>query len=662
MQRKTAAIHAAISLLVGSLFPISAMAAPTETIATNDATAATRDANADVLKRLPFANRQDFEDAQRGWVGSLDSGEIRNADGRVVWNLDAYAFLRDDASPASVNPSLWRQAQLNLKHGLFKVTDHIYQVRGFDLSNMTIVEGDSGLIVIDPLLTAETARAAIDVYYKYRPKKPIVAVIYSHSHVDHFGGVKGVVSQDDVKSGKVKIYAPEGFMEEAISENIFAGNAMSRRAQYMYGALLPKGPQGQVDAGLGKTVSLGTITLIPPTDLIGKTGETRTIDGVRIEFQMAPGSEAPAEMLMYFPQWRALCAAEDATHNLHNLYTIRGAQVRDANQWWRALDETIDRYGNRTDVIFAQHHWPKWGQQNITGFLSRQRDAYKFIHDQTLRLANQGYTMTEVGERVKLPPSLASQWDLRDYYGTVNHNAKAVYQRYLGWYSGDPADLHPLPPEESAQRYVQYMGGADKILAQASKSYAQGDYRWVAQVVKHVVYADPSNQAARKLEADALEQLGYQTEAASWRSAYLVGAYELRNGVPKLQSTQTASPDMIGAMTDTMFLDFLAVRLNGERATGHDLKFNWVQPDTGKRYALSVENGVFLYKPERQFDDAGATLTMPRSALIGSLLGQTTLPAELSAGRAKVDGDPAVLKSWMGMLDKFDPQFNIVTP
>ncbi|ABF12274.1 linear primary-alkylsulfatase [Cupriavidus metallidurans] len=662
MQCKTAAFHAAISVLVGSLFPMSAMAAPTESIATNDATAATRDANADVLKRLPFANRQDFEDAQRGWVGSLDSGEIRNADGRVVWNLDAYAFLRDDASPASVNPSLWRQAQLNLKHGLFKVTDRIYQVRGFDLSNMTIVEGDSGLIVIDPLLTAETARAAIDVYYKYRPKKPIVAVIYSHSHVDHFGGVKGVVSQDDVKSGKVKIYAPEGFMEEAISENIFAGNAMSRRAQYMYGALLPKGPQGQVDAGLGKTVSLGTITLIPPTDLIGKTGETRTIDGVRIEFQMAPGSEAPAEMLMYFPQWRALCAAEDATHNLHNLYTIRGAQVRDANQWWRALDETIDRYGNRTDVIFAQHHWPKWGQQSITGFLSRQRDAYKFIHDQTLRLANQGYTMTEVGERVKLPPSLASQWDLRDYYGTVNHNAKAVYQRYLGWYSGDPADLHPLPPEESAQRYVQYMGGADKILAQASKSYAQGDYRWVAQVVKHVVYADPSNLAARKLEADALEQLGYQTEAASWRSAYLVGAYELRNGVPKLQGTQTASPDMIGAMTDTMFLDFLAVRLNGERAAGHDLKFNWVQPDTGKRYALSVENGVFLYKPERQFDDAGATLTMPRSALIGSLLGQTTLPAELSAGRAKVDGDPAVLKSWMGMLDKFDPQFNIVTP
>jgi len=659
MHRKSAALVAAVFLLLGNAF---AADAPVTPIAPGNATAATRDANAEVLKRLPFANRQDFEDAQRGWVGTLDSGEIRNAQGRVVWNLDAYAFLRDDTAPATVNPSLWRQAQLNLRHGLFKVTDRIYQVRGFDLSNMTIIEGDTGLIVIDPLLTAETARAALDVYYKYRPKKPIVAVIYSHSHVDHFGGVRGVVNEDDVKAGKVKIFAPEGFMEEAVSENVYAGNAMSRRAQYMYGALLAKGPRGQVDAGLGKTVSLGTITLIPPTDLIGKTGETRTIDGVQVEFQMAPGTEAPAEMLMYFPQWKALCAAEDATHNLHNLYTIRGAQVRDANQWWRALDETADRYGKRTEVLFAQHHWPTWGQQNINAFLSRQRDAYKYIHDQSLRLANQGYTMTEIGEMVKLPPSLANQWDLRDYYGTVNHNAKAVYQRYLGWYSGDPADLHPLPPEESAKRYVQFMGGADKVLEQARQSYAQGDYRWVAQVVKHVVFADPSNEAARKLEAVALEQLGYQTEAASWRSAYLVGAYELRNGVPKAQATQTVSADMVRAMTDTMFLDYLSVRLNGERAAGHDLKINWVMPDTGKRYALSVENGVFLYRPGRQDDDAKVTLTMPRACLIGALLGQTTLPAEVQAGRAKVEGDPAVLRAWLGMLDKFDPQFDIVTP
>ncbi|CAG2151195.1 alkyl/aryl-sulfatase [Cupriavidus numazuensis] len=667
MLRKSAALGAALFVMsVMSAIPAFTLSATNafaaEPSQPGDATAATRQANADVLGRLPFANRQDFEDARRGFIGTIDSGEIRDASGRVIWNLDAYAFLKDDAAPASVNPSLWRQAQLNLNHGLFQVTDHIYQVRGFDLSNMTIVEGNTGVILIDPLLTAETARAALDLYYKHRPKKPVVAVIYTHSHVDHFGGVKGVISEDDVKAGRVKILAPEGFMEEAVSENIYAGNAMSRRAQYMYGPLLPKGVRGQVDAGLGKTVSLGTVTLIPPTDLIQKSGETRTIDGVQMEFQMAPGSEAPSEMLLYFPQWKALCAAEDATHNLHNLYTIRGAQVRDANQWWRALDETADRFGNRTEVIFAQHHWPKWGQREITAFLAKQRDGYKYIHDQSLRLANQGYTMTEIAEMVKLPPSLASQWDLRDYYGTVNHNAKAIYQRYLGWYSGNPADLHPLPPEQSAQRYVQFMGGADKVLEQARKSYAQGDYRWVAEVVKHVVFADPSNQAARRLEADALEQMGYQAESAAWRSAYLMGAYELRNGVPQTASTQTASPDMVRAMSDTMFLDFLAVRVNSDRAAGKQVKINWIQPDTGKRYALSVDNSVFMYRAERQHPDAQVTLTAPRAVLIGTLLGQTTLQAAVGAGQAKVDGDAAALQTLFGMLDKFDPKFEIVAP
>lgn len=653
MFRKSAAMSAVAALMFGH-----ALAAP----APGDATTATQAANAGVLQQLPFADRQDYEDAQRGWIGTLDSGEIRNAQGRVVWDLNSYAFLADQTAPATVNPSLWRQAQLNLKHGLFQVTDRIYQVRGFDLSNMTLIEGDTGLIVIDPLLTSETAHAALEVYYRHRPRKPVVAVIYTHSHVDHFGGVKGVVDEADVKAGRVRILAPEGFMEEAVSENIYAGNAMSRRAQYMYGALLPKGPRGQVDAGLGKTVSLGTITLIAPTDLVAKSGETRTIDGVRMEFQMAPGSEAPAEMLIYFPQWKALCAAEDATHNLHNLYTIRGAQVRDANQWWRALDETADRFGARTDVLFAQHHWPKWGQQNISAFLSRQRDGYKFIHDQSLRLANQGYTMTEIAERLQLPPTLAGQWDLRSYYGTVNHNAKAVYQRYLGWYSGNPADLHPLPPEEAAQRYVRFMGGADKVLAQARQSYAQGDYRWVAEVVKHVVFADPANQAARNLEADALEQLGYQAESASWRSAYLMGAYELRNGVSRAQATQTSSPDMVRAMTDTMLLDLLALRLNSDRSMGHDMRINWVQPDTGKQYALSVENSVFLYKAGRQHANAQVTLTAPRAVLIGTLLGQTTLPAAVQAGQAKIDGDPAALQAWLGMLDQFDPRFDLVTP
>lgn len=654
MLRNSAAIGAAIALAFGHA--IAATSAP------GDATKATQSANASVLQQLPFADRQDYEDAQRGWIGTLDAGEIRNAQGRVVWDLNSYAFLSEQNAPATVNPSLWRQAQLNLKHGLFQVTDRIYQVRGFDLSNMTVIEGDTGIIVIDPLLTAETARAALDLYYKHRPRKPVVAVIYTHSHVDHFGGVKGVVDEADVKAGRVRVLAPEGFMEEAVSENIYAGNAMSRRAQYMYGALLPKGPRGQVDAGLGKTVSLGTITLIAPTELIGKTGETRTIDGVKMEFQMAPGSEAPAEMLVYFPQWKALCAAEDATHNLHNLYTIRGAQVRDANQWWRALDETADRFGGRTEVLFAQHHWPKWGQQNIAGFLSRQRDGYKYIHDQSLRLANQGYTMAEIAERLKMPASLAGQWDLRGYYGTVNHNAKAVYQRYLGWYSGNPADLHPLPPEDAAQRYVKFMGGADKVLAQARQSYAQGDYRWVAEVVKHVVFADPSNREARNLEADALEQLGYQAESASWRSAYLMGAQELRNGVDKTPGTQTASPDMVRAMTDTMFMDLLAVRLNSDRAAGRDVRINWVQPDTGKQYALTVENSVFLYREGRQHANAQATLTAPRGVLVGTLLGQTTLQAAMQAGQARIDGDPAALQAWLGMLDQFDPKFDIVTP
>jgi alkyl sulfatase BDS1-like metallo-beta-lactamase superfamily hydrolase len=659
--RRLAAMSAA--LIVSLACAQTAQAGMPPAVATaNAASDPTREANARVLARLPFANRQDFDDASRGWLGTLDSGQIRDARGRVVWDLNAYPFLKDETAPASVNPSLWRLARLNLHHGLFQVSERIYQVRGFDLANMTLIEGDTGVIVIDPLLTVETARAALDLYYTHRPKKPVVAVIYTHSHVDHFGGVKGVVSEDDVKAGRVGIFAPEGFLEEAVGENIYAGNAMSRRAQYMYGALLPKGSRGQVDAGLGKTIPVGTVTLIAPTELIAKTGETRTIDGVQVEFQMAPGTEAPAEMLMYFPQWKALCAAEDATHVLHNIYTIRGAQVRDANRWWRALDETVDRFGHRTEILFAQHHWPKWGQQNIVGFLEDQRDAYKYIHDQSLRLANQGYNAAEIGEQLTLPPPLNSKWDLREYYGTVSHNAKGVYQRYLGWYDGNPANLHPLPQQEAGVRYVSYMGGADKVLEQARISYAQGEYRWVAEVLKHVVFADPSNRAARLLQADALEQLGYQTEAATWRSAYLMGARELRGGTQKERGTQTVSPDLLNAMTDTMFLDFLGIRLNGERAVGKNLKVNWVQPDTGRRYALSVENAVFHYKAERQHAGAPVTLTIARQKLIGILLGQTTFAAEVDSGRARVEGDPGALQAWLGMLDTFDPQFEIVVP
>jgi len=624
------------------------------------ATAATQQANAAVAAQLPFTDRQDFDDAQRGWMGTSDKHEILGAQGKVVWDF-GYDFLKSDVAPATVNPSLWRQAQLNAKNGLFKVADRIYQVRGFDVSNMTIIEGDTGLIIIDPLLSEETAHAALELYYQHRPKKPVVAIIYSHTHADHFGGVEGIVSEADWKAGKVKLYAPDGFMKEVVSENIYAGNAMTRRSEYMFGVFLPKGEKGQVDTGLGKTLSLGTITLLPPTDEIKTTGETRTIDGVQVEFEMAPNTEAPAEMLMYFPQFKALCAAEDAIHTLHNFYTLRGAKTRDAAKWSSILDETLDRYGARSEVMFAQHQWPIWGHQRIQTFLANERDEYKFINDQSLRLINEGYTKTEIGEMIKLPPALAKQWYLRGYYGTVNHNAKAVYDYYMGWYNGNPADLYPLPPVETAQHYVKFMGGADNVIRQARESYAQGDYRWVAQVLKQVVYADSKNQAARDLEADALEQLGYQAEAGSWRNEFLVGAQELRNGPAVGTTTATTDPDTMRAMSDPMFLDYLAIRLNGERAAETKLAINWIQPDTGRRYGLSIENGVFLYKADFQYEKPDATLTISRNDLIEVLVQKKTLQQALAGGQAKLAGDPRALGTWLGLLDKFPQQFPIMT-
>lgn len=624
------------------------------------ATAATRAANQAVLAELPFADRQDYENAQRGWMGTLSDSIIRDAQGNEVWNTRSFAFLDQAQAPATVNPSLWRQAQLNMKNGLFKVTDRIYQIRGLDISNMTIIEGDTGLIVIDPLMTKETSQAALSLYYQHRPKKPVVAIIYSHSHADHFGGVQGIVSPADLASGKVKIYAPDGFMQAATSENIYAGNAMTRRAEYMFGYALPRDATGMVDSGIGKTLPLGTITLLPPTDIIKTTGETRTIDGVQVEFEMAPDTEAPAEMIMYFPQFKTLDIAEDAIHTMHNLYTLRGAKTRDASKWWRVLDESLDRYGDRSDILIGQHEWPTWGQDQIKQYLANQRDAYKYINDQSLRLINEGYTKTEIGEMVKLPPALAKQWYLRDYYGTVNHNAKAVYDYYMGWYDGNPADLYPLPPREAAQHYVQYMGGADNAIRQARVSYEHGDYRWVAEVMKQVVYADPHNKAARDLEADALEQLGYQAESGPWRNVFLTGAQELRNGVPPAAATASTDADTLRALSDDMFLDYLAIRLNGERAAGAHIALNWVQPDTGKRYALHVENGVFLYKADAQDPHADATLTVTRDGLVAVMTKKSTLQQELANGHAKLEGNPAALAEWFGLLDPFELQFPIV--
>jgi alkyl sulfatase BDS1-like metallo-beta-lactamase superfamily hydrolase len=559
--------------------PPAIVAAQETPIAPNQATTITAQINAALLEELPFADQQDFEDAQHGFIASLPEVVIQSDDGRTVWSLAPYAFLEQEEAPPSVNPSLWRMAQLNMNNGLFEVTDRIYQVRGFDLSNMTIIEGDTGLILIDPLSTVETSRAALDLYYQEFGEKPVVAVIYTHSHVDHYAGVKGVISEEDVAAGDVVVLAPDGFMEAAVSENVFAGNAMTRRSMYQYGMLLPRGATGQVDNGLGKANPLGAITLIAPTDTVVETGETRTIDGVEMEFMMVSGTEAPSEMTIYFPQFNALGAAEIACPLLHNILTLRGAQVRDAKLWATSLDNAIARYGDEMEVVFTQHNWPRWGNETVVEYLATQRDLYEFLNDQTLRLINHGYTGPEIAEMIELPDSLNQQWYTHGYYGTLNHNVKAIYQRYIGWYDGNPANLHALPAEPAAAKFVEYMGGADAIIARAREDYANGEYRWVAQVMSQVVFADPENEEARLLEADALEQLGYQAEAGTWRNWYLQGAWELRNGIPVSPGTGGSdSPDTLKAMSIPLFFDYWGVRLNAEKADGKRSSSTGISP------------------------------------------------------------------------------------
>lgn len=653
-QRLTA-VTVAVATLCMSHVAISQTAAPNK-----DATAITKQENAEVYKQLPFDNKQDFEDAQRGFIATIPNGVIKTDDGGISWSLNKYKFLEGQA-PDTVNPSLWRNAQLNMFNGLFKVTDHVYQVRGLDLANMTIVEGDDGIIVIDVLVTKEAARAALDLYYQHRPKKPVLAVIYTHSHADHYGGVKGVVDEADVKSGKVKILAPEGFLAEAVSENVFAGNAMGRRTLYQYGAFLPASPRGQVDAGLGKTTSFGSLGLIAPTDTISKTGETRTIGGVQFEFQMAPGTEAPSEMLIYMPQFKVLDTAEDTTHTLHNLYTLRGAQVRDASNWWKVLNEAIVRYGDKTDVVISQHQWPTWGQDQAVSYIAGTRDMFKYLHDQSLRLANEGYTMTEIGERIQLPDSIGKKWYNRGYYGSVNHDSKAVYQRYLGWYDSNPANLHPLPPEEESKEFVRYMGGADAVMTKARQDFEQGNYRWVATAMNKVVFADPENKAARNLEADALEQLGYQTENPTWRNEYLMGAYELRNGVPKVPGVNTVTPDAVAAMSPSLLLDYMGIRLNGPKADGKHTTINW-DLGNGEKYAIELRNSVLIYTRDATLPNADATLTMSKDGFASLLMGGQTLDKETQSGKAKVAGDSQKVTELFSMLDSFNPMFNIVTP
>ena len=649
------------SFLLAAAISMSTQAWAAE--APKPATDATKAANDALLQELPFNDKTSFELAHKGFIAPLPTEPIKGEKGNMIWDPAKYNFIKEgEAAPATTSPSLWRQSQLINISGLFEVTDGIYQVRNYDLSNMTIVEGKSGITIFDPLISSETAKAALDLYYAHRPKKPVVAVIYTHSHVDHYGGVRGVVDEKDVKAGKVKIYAPLGFLEHAVAENVMAGTAMSRRASYMYGNLLPPSETGQLGAGLGTTTSAGTVTLIPPTDIISKTGEKRVIDGLTYEFLYAPGSEAPAEMMYYIKEKKALNTAEDSTHTLHNTYSLRGAKIREPLPWSKYLNEALKMWGDDVQVMYAMHHWPIWGNKEVRDQLSSQRDMYRYINDETLRLANKGLTMTEIAEQVKLPKGIADRFSSRGYYGSLNHNVKATYVLYLGWFIGNPATLWELPPEEEAKRYVDMMGGADAVLKKAKEYYDKGDFRWVAEVVNHVVFADPNNQAAKNLQADALEQLGYQAESGPWRNFYLTGAQELRNGVQKLPTPDTASPDTVKAMDLDLFFDYLAMRLKGPEVADKHITLNFDFTDLKQKYTLEMVNGVLNHTEGAQAKDADATITLTRDTLNKLMLKQTTLKDAEGSGELKVQGDQGKLDELMSYMDNFDFWFNIVTP
>jgi alkyl sulfatase BDS1-like metallo-beta-lactamase superfamily hydrolase len=615
-----------------------------------------------VLEQLPFGDRQSFEDAARGFIATLDPLTIhREGSARPVYDLSGVGFL-DGPAPDTVNPSLWRQAQLNAQHhGLFEVTDGLYQVRSFDIANMTLIRGESGWVVVDPLTSTEASRAALALANDHLGERPVVAVIYTHSHVDHFGGALGVVDPDDALAGRVQVVAPEHFVDEALSENVLAGNAMGRRATYMYGNLLPPSPTGFVSTGLGAALSMGSTGFVPPNDIVRETGETRTLDGIEFEFQMTPGTEAPAEFVFYLPQFKALCMSEITSHHLHNVYTLRGAQVRDALAWSAQIQESIELFGDRLEIQFACHHWPTWGREAALKYLKSQRDLYKYIHDQTLRLANHGLTKEEIAEQIELPASLGQRFYNRGYYGSLHHDVCAVYVKYLGHFDGNPGTLHRHPPAAAGRRYVEFMGGPEAVLEKAAESFAEGDYRWVAEVVGHVVMSDPDNAAARTLLADALEQLGYQAESAVWRNFYLSGALELRRD-QRTETTFRASEGMVrGIPLDNVF-KAMAVRLNGPAAEGVSLSLNLKFQDVDRPYVLAIENSVLHGFADAERAEPTATLTMTSLDFKRLMFGLIDGPTLIEQGKLEIDGDAMALVQLAGLFDQFERRFPIVTP
>ncbi|QDK39194.1 alkyl/aryl-sulfatase [Bdellovibrio sp. NC01] len=645
-----------LSTAVITLLSVSTLANAADKLPEGTATSFTRKANDAVYQELNFNDKESFDDATKGLIATLPDGVIK----ATPYNYDtkAFEFTHGKKAPDTTNPSLWRQSQLTSLNGLFKVADKIYQIRGFDLANMTLIEGKNGWIIIDPLTSVETAAAGLKLANEKLGARKVSAVIYTHSHVDHFGGVMGVLTPQEVKDKKIPIIAPEGFMEEAVSENLYAGNAMNRRATYMYGVGLDNNPKGNLGTGLGSGLSVGTRSIAEPNKLITKTGEKMTIDGVDIVFQMAPGTEAPSEMIFYFPQMKALCLSEDATSTMHNLYTLRGAKVRSPLVWSNALTTTLQMFGKDAEVSFASHHWPRWTNAKITQHIKDQRDMYKFINDQTLRLANMGYDAEEIAEKIKLPDSLGKKFYNRGYYGSLNHDVKATYQLYLGFYNGNPATLHEHPRVEVAQRYVKAMGGSAKVLKIGREAFNSGDYRWAAEVVNHLVYAEPKNKDARMLQAAALEQMGFQAESGPWRDVYLMGAKELR------ENKATYAPPLVDptSLPLAMLMDYTALRMNPDKSKNKKMNFGVMNTDTKERMNVVVENSVLVAVPageKEKFD----TMIEGNSAQLGKLFGGTAKAGEMqNSDSLKISGDRGAISDLVATLDNFDGAFNLVTP
>ena len=626
------------------------------------ASAHTRAFNASAATPL---DPEDFTRAQRGFIAALEDTKITDAQGRQASDIGRYDFLQGDA-PDTVHPNLWRHAKLNVNHGLFEVTEGVWQVRGYDISNITFIKSNTGWIVVDPLTVEATARASYELITKHLGHRPVVAVIYTHSHGDHFGGVLGVTSQAEVDSGKCQVIAPVGFLHEVVGENVIAGPAMGRRALYQFGPLLPPGPRGHVDCGLGNSIPIGPNTLIAPNRDITFTGEEMVIDGVRVVYQLTPETEAPAEMNFFFPDFDALCMAENCSHTMHNLIPIRGALVRNSLRWSKYINEAIELFGAKTKVLFTSHNWPRWGHEDAVEFLGLQRDLYKWMHDQTMRLANQGLVPTEIASTLKLPDDFLAQEHTHGYYGDLVHNSKAVYQRYLSWYDGNPANLNKLPPVEVGQRYVALAGGADKVITAGQEALANGDYRWGAELVNHLVFADPTNTEARALQADLLEQLGYQSESSTFRNAYLMGAQELRHGTPNLPASPARARGILVAMTVEQIFDTISVRLNSEAVGGLSLKLNWTFPDMAgtadEKWVLALSHRTLYGVQGRHDSEAVASISINRSLLIDILTQQTTFVDQITAGNITLDGDGAALLNIFGNIDTNAPGFAIVEP